>query len=257
MPGVCIAIDHRERGAGLAAELLRTDPGRCVLWSHLRLGDYLVGSRLLIERKSLPDLCASIKDGRLFDQAKRMADLLKRNRRAVARPKTAAAACARDADAVEAASSRRAGSSVLAEVRACALLVEGRVQALEDSQMALPAIRAALASVALFIGVPVLRSGSAAESAQLLWSLEGQLRRFSDAALPRPGLRPKGKRGLQLYLLQGLPGIGPQRAARLLDRFGSVRAVLTAECEALAAVEGIGPGTAGRIIWSVTGEAGA
>ena len=64
----------------------------------------------------------------------------------------------------------------------------------------------------------------------------------------------KGKRGLQMHLLQGLPGIGPERAARLLDHFGSVRAVMAADAAELRAVPGIGPKCARKIVWSVGEE---
>jgi len=39
---------------------------------RLPLGDYLIDEVLLIERKTLPDLAAPIKDGRLFGQAHRL-----------------------------------------------------------------------------------------------------------------------------------------------------------------------------------------
>jgi ERCC4-type nuclease len=41
---------------------------------RLAIGDYMVNESLLVERKSLRDLIASIIDGRLFLQAKRLAD---------------------------------------------------------------------------------------------------------------------------------------------------------------------------------------
>ena len=70
-------------------------------------------------------------------------------------------------------------------------------------------------------------------------------------AEPRPGYRPKRKRARQLFLLQGLPGVGPARAARLLERFGSVQAVVTASADDLATVDGIGEKTAERMRWAV------
>jgi Fanconi anemia group M protein len=50
-----------------------------------------------------------------------------------------------------------------------------------------------------------------------------------------------------LFILQGLPGIGPARADRLLDTFGTVETVFTARAEELAEVSGIGEKTAERI----------
>jgi excinuclease UvrABC nuclease subunit len=56
---------------------------------------------------------------------------------------------------------------------------------------------------------------------------------------------------VQSRILQGLPGVGPERARRLLDRFGTIEAVIAAPAEGLAAVPGIGKGTAEGIRWAV------
>ncbi len=79
-----------------------------------------------------------------------------------------------------------------------------------------------------------------------------QARAWTSAALLRRIRRPKGKLRAQLQMFQGLPGIGPTRARRLVDSFGSVEAVLTANRDELRAVEGIGPTSAGSIRWVVS-----
>ena len=68
----------------------------------------------------------------------------------------------------------------------------------------------------------------------------------------RHGYRPKNKRKTQLYILQGLPGIGPERAGRLLDRFGSVEAAISANSSELQSVDGIGKSIADKIKWVVS-----
>ena len=135
-----------------------------------------------------------------------------------------------------------------------ALLIEGTAADLRDSKMTGASLRAALATVNVFFGIPVLRSTNAAESAQLLESIANQSETIASGGLPRLGVQPKGKRGLQLHVLQGLPGIGPERAARLLERFGSVRAVMTADEAELREVQGIGPTSARKIVWAVGEE---
>ena len=55
------------------------------------------------------------------------------------------------------------------------------------------------------------------------------------------------KRKKQLFILQGLPGVGLERAGRLLDTFGSVEAVVSASSNALQSVSGIGKGLADKI----------
>lgn len=66
--------------------------------------------------------------------------------------------------------------------------------------------------------------------------------------LPRFGRRPKSTKGRQLFNLQGLPGIGPKAARRLLDKFGSVKAIFMADANELQTVEDIGPIKASRIV---------
>lgn len=50
------------------------------------------------------------------------------------------------------------------------------------------------------------------------------------------------------FIVEGLPGIGPKNAERLLRYFGSANAVLTASESELREAEGIGPKRAERII---------
>jgi ERCC4-type nuclease len=74
---------------------------------------------------------------------------------------------------------------------------------------------------------------------------------YTRGALARPGYRPKGKLARQLFLLQGLPEIGPERARRLLARFGSVEGVVRAGPEELRSVHGIGKTVAEKIRWAL------
>jgi ERCC4-type nuclease len=79
-----------------------------------------------------------------------------------------------------------------------------------------------------------------------------QAYRIVSGGLPRPGYRPKGKRKVQERILQGVPGVGPARAARLLDTFGTVEKVLLASIDNLAEVQGIGRQTAEKMRWAVS-----
>jgi ERCC4-type nuclease len=78
-----------------------------------------------------------------------------------------------------------------------------------------------------------------------------QSREVASGALPRHGIRPRGKHKTQLHILQGIPGVGPERACVLLDKFGSVEAVLTASTEELVSIKGIGANTVDTIHWAV------
>ncbi len=178
---------------------------------RLSVGDYCIDDALLFERKTLPDLVASIKDGRLFNQALRL---------------------------------------VNARLPA-ALILEGTGRDLASSGMHAEAIQGALLNVALFIGVPLLRTRNAHETVRTLCSAARQRVAIASGALPRHGRRPRGKAALQSHVLQGLPGIGPTRASRLLRRFGSIEAVIAADADTLAQVDGIGPGIARKLRWTV------
>jgi ERCC4-type nuclease len=90
-------------------------------------------------------------------------------------------------------------------------------------------------------------SKSLDDSCELLVMLGHQLDRADGGFLGRPGYRPKRLRPRQLYLVGGLPGIGPQLAARLLSHFGSAAAVMAASADQLRLVAGIGAGKAVRV----------
>ena len=101
-------------------------------------------------------------------------------------------------------------------------------------------------------GIPVLRSKDPAESARLILYTAIQIKSIAKGPIRGHGWRPKGKRKKRLYILQGLPNVGSERATRLLDAFGSVEAVMTASIVELQSVEGVGNHTAERIKWAVS-----
>jgi len=205
-----VLVDHRETRSGVLTALEQI-PGIAVRVERLKLGDYLVNNSCVFERKTLLDFAESIKDGRLFTQARRLASWPDR----------------------------------------AAFIIEGTAQDLSGSSMRREALQGAVITLTLIYELPVLRSHDPAETARLLVYAGDQLRRHADGALPRHGKRPKTRRRVQLRLLQGLPGIGPSRAARLLERFARVEAVMTASAESLQAVDGIGSKTAASIRWAL------
>ncbi len=179
---------------------------------RLTVGDYQVDGRLLFERKTLKDFALSVIDGRLFRQVTRLA------------------------------ASRLRG----------ALILEGSSRDIGMTGVRREALQGALIYTSLILGVPVLRSLDPGETARLLIYTAHQTRHLIEGGIARPGHRPVGKRKRQLYILQGLPRVGPKRAAQLLNRFGNVRNVLNAGLEELTSVDGIGNDTAQRIRWAVS-----
>jgi ERCC4-type nuclease len=63
-------VDHRERSSSIPKALVAA--GLDVQLTDLPAGDYVLGPGLAVERKGATDLGASIRDGRMFDQAVRL-----------------------------------------------------------------------------------------------------------------------------------------------------------------------------------------
>ncbi len=213
---ILVIIDDREP-RGAVHDALDGRPEFVAETRRLDCGDYWVDKRFLFERKTLPDLVCSIESGRLFAQALRL---------------------------VEAPGVRPA------------LILEGTAAELRHCRMRREAVHGALITLSMFIGLPVLRTRCLEETVETFRYVVEQGRAVAQGALPRRGSRLKGKSACQNYLLQGLPGVGPERARRLLEHFGSVRAVMAAERAELAAVGGIGERIARRIEWAVEESAG-
>jgi DNA excision repair protein ERCC-4 len=181
---------------------------------RLVCGDYFVDNRLVFERKTLIDFARSIVDGRLFRQAIRLAGA---NYKSV-------------------------------------MILEGTAKDLSESGVSREAMQGALVTLSLILGIPVLRSKKPFETACLILYSARQIRSIAKGVSQRRGYQPRSKRKKQLFILQGLPGVGSGRAVRLLDTFGSVEAVVTATGRQLQSVEGIGRQTAEKIRWAVSDQ---
>ncbi|MBI3869508.1 MAG: nuclease [Verrucomicrobia bacterium] len=203
-----IQVDDREAGQPVLLELQKI-PGVNATVQRLNIGDYRLGGRLIVERKTAADFVASIIDGRLFSQASRMA---------------------------------RGPADAL-------LVLEGSGRDLASAGMSRPAIQGALITLGLVFHLPVLRSLDAAESARLMLYAWRQLVRQDRDSIDRVGRRPKRRKRAQLLALQGLPSVGPKRAEVLLERFGSVRAVVNASADELMAIPGIAERSVKAMEW--------
>lgn len=206
-----IWVDDREaRGSGIAARLAGME-GVFVTVKRLRTGDYLIEGKAVMERKRVPDFLESLRLGRLFSQASRLAAFPLRS----------------------------------------FLILEGPSHEWRRAGVTRDGIQGALVSLAVGFGIPVLRSQEEDETARLILFTARQLHSTTRTAIRRQGRRIHGKVARQIYILTGIPSIGFARAKRLLDRFGTVEGVMAASLEALAEVEGIGNQTAQRIHWAV------
>ncbi|MCA9610580.1 MAG: hypothetical protein KC619_33520 [Myxococcales bacterium] len=201
---VRIVVDHRERRSAVYA-VLEEAADIDVQLAPLKLGDYLVDDRVLVERKTFGDFVASILRGRMFDQAARLARA-------------------------------RLPAVVLLEGAPPRHPRLGRAQ-----------IQGAIVTLTFVFDLPLLRSRGPDETVWLLRALGRQAARRQARGAASRSWNPKDADARRIHMLTALPGVGPKRAAALLTRFGSLRAVVDATEPEIAAVPGIGPHTAVRI----------
>jgi DNA excision repair protein ERCC-4 len=116
------------------------------------------------------------------------------------------------------------------------LLVEGST--LDEGPISRAGIRGALLEIG-DRGVTVLRSADADDSAAWLLRLAVRAQRSRPAGGSRA--RRFRRAASPHALLAEIPGIGPKTASALLDEFGSVRGVATADVRDLVTVPGVGP----------------
>jgi DNA excision repair protein ERCC-4 len=82
-------------------------------------------------------------------------------------------------------------------------------------------LEGALISIAAMWRVPVLYSSDSEQSARMLRFLAEQVRAPQERVLRRSDRKSKRFASRRLFLLQGLPGVGPALAHRLLGHFGN------------------------------------
>jgi DNA excision repair protein ERCC-4 len=174
-------------------------------FQRLAIGDYCVDGSVIFERKTAVDFANSLVDGRLFRQASRMAS-----------------------------SSLRT-----------AYILEGTLLDWRNLRIARDSLQGALITLMLVFDIPVLRSASPTESARLITYAGHQLMRLRDPYhTPCRQAKAKRRKPRQLGVLRSFPGVGPDRAVKLLEHFGTLRACFNASKEQLLAIEGIGLRTA-------------
>jgi DNA excision repair protein ERCC-4 len=176
-------------------------------WENLPTGDYVVDQSAIFERKTASDFAVSLIDQRLFSQAKRLAD----------QPVHAG------------------------------IIIEGGTDDWTTLGVRREALQGALITLTLIFHLPVFRSRDPKETAQLLAYTGNQFARLRGDVHQYRMYKAKRRWTQRLHLLATLPGVGPDRAHRLLDYFGSVQACIVASADQLQKVPGIGPKTAAAI----------
>jgi DNA excision repair protein ERCC-4 len=204
-----IVVDEREKNSQIP-NLLKI-MGVFVDYEQLKVGDYIVSSETVIERKTIHDLINSIYDGRLFIQC----------------------------------------SDLINHYSKPFIIIEGNITDLDnrekmdfDSKLIVDKIRIAydtLIKIALDFRIPILYTPSIYYTAELLIHLaSNSLKNKDDGPLLKKIKKSNPFYIQQLYVLTSLPGIGPKLATRLLDKFHSPNNVLNASIAELARVPGLG-----------------
>lgn len=173
----------------------------------LSIGDYLINKHIAVERKTTKDFVISIIDGRLFSQAAR----LKRH----------------------------------TDVQF--MIIEGTDLFHTGYEIDPQAIKGALVSLSVSWQIPLIFSKSPCGTAEILTLAGRQDGKFYEQMLKRLGRKPRRIQTQKLYFLQGLPGIGPGIAKRMLEYFGSIEKVINANEYELSCIRGIGKKKASSI----------
>ena len=210
---VDLKIDFREQRSGIVSEIEKLTNKIAFELCTLPTGDYMVGDKIIVERKTLNDFLTSIKTGRIFQQAYRIA---------------------------------QSGKNGL-------IILEGDKTMVDSSLMSRKAVQGALIHLTVFIGIPVIRSLNIQETATLLidilnQSKQQELPRQKHIISVSPGIQINKKQRQKLFLLQNLPGIGTKKGLALLKTFSTIENILNASPADLTKVRGIGNKLAERII---------
>ncbi|MFB6205303.1 MAG: ERCC4 domain-containing protein [Haloglomus sp.] len=203
-----VVADQRELDSHIARDLSKRD-GVTTRLETLAVGDYVLSDRVAVERKHVDDFLDTLlgNDRSMFDQVGDAA-------RHYARP---------------------------------VVVLEG--EGLYEKRNVHPnAIRGALSSLAVDFGASVIQTRDADETADLLEVIARREQERGDREVRVHGEKSsKTLAEQQEYVVSSVAEVGPVTARRLLDHFGTVEAVMTADEAALKEVEGVGTVTATRI----------
>lgn len=227
-----IILDRREASSTLAAGLRAR--GIKPVFRHLVTGDVRIGPRLLLERKTAKDLHASVRDGRLLSQVRRLA---------AAAPR--AGLLLETGSGLEGATHPNAVHGALAWMAFDLGLSVICVKDAEESAAFLAL--AARRELAWLDALEHAHAPKAEDDVHL--SLMAAQRALEDED-NQGGMNERwtsASRRRRTALLEAIEGVGPVTAAALAESFESIAALANASAEELASVSGIGAGRAAEV----------
>jgi ERCC4-type nuclease len=168
--------------------------------AHLSEGDYIIGERACVERKSAADFVSSLKSGRLWDQIGRMSE----------------------------------------RYEVVVVIVEGQ------PRFPAASLEGAYAGV-VRRGASLFRVANSEETASFIRRIALQEKKPKRSRKPRATRKWRGPDEISEDVLSAIPGISVSRAEDLLEHFGSLGAIASADAKDLQEVAGIGKKTAEEI----------
>jgi len=117
------------------------------------------------------------------------------------------------------------------------------------------AIFGSLVSIIVDFGIPIIATKSAHETADLLYVMANREQKEGNKAVAIRGEKwSMSAHEQQQFIMEGLPNVSAVLAKRLLQNFGSVKAVVNASEEELCTVQGIGKNIAAEIVKVLNSE---
>jgi ERCC4-type nuclease len=202
-----IYMDHRERASGIKKELIKREIEP--IEKQLIVADYVLKTKSLdgriltigIERKTINDFLNSIIDRRIIKQ---LIDLKK-------------------------------------HFDTQLLILEGEENIYEIRNFHPNAIRGMMASIAIDFQVPILTTRNHRDTANLLAIIAKRLEKNRSMPSLLKKRKPTSMKQQQEYIIESLPGIGPNLSKSLLKKFKSIKEIVNADRDSLKEIEKLGP----------------
>lgn len=210
-----VVIDNREMHSKVAEHL--SNAGIKIILDNLETGDYEVGGRILIERKTIKDFVDTLIDRDLFGQVKALSEN---------------------------------------SIRPILLIEGGSISDLYDLRNIHPnAVRSTIASIAADYDVSLLFTKDETETAEMIAAFAK--RENNTERKPRTLHKSKlfkSKSETAEYIISAFPDIGIKAARDILREFRTVKNVVCASKEELMKVKGVGEKTAESIVSAAEAE---
>ncbi len=202
---VKITVDHREYRSNVVKKL--SIKGANIESNQLDVGDYVLSSRIGVERKEVDDFLQSLIDGKLFKQVSRL-------RESYSRP---------------------------------VLIIEGEGLLTKRNISHNAIFGSIVSIIVDFgIPILTTKNALETADLLYVMAGREQRDEKKDVAI-RGGKTPMSIKEKQQFLIEGLPNVSAVLAKRLLDHFGNVRDIVNASEEELKEINGIGSNIASDI----------